>query len=145
MRSDKNVPIRIYHKKNFAFGLFCLFLFLANLLMNKKPFDWADVTLLVALFLFGIHSLIRSLSRTKSEEDYIEEQDERNRLVNHKARSMAFLVLRWSSFGLMLACLIWGKMLSQTALVGAGIGLGAIFSLSVFVETVCWAYYDSRE
>lgn len=136
---------KIYNKKKFAFGLFCLILLLINLLVHKGTFDFSEVILFVALLLFGICSILRSTSRRLSQEDLIEEQDERNRLVNLKSKSRAFSILQWTSFGLMILSLIGGKIYGKDGILGAGIGFGCVFSLALFIEIICWIYYDSRE
>ena len=83
--------MKIYHKKNFAFGLFALFLGALNLVRGAlQGFAWNDGLLVGLLLLLGGASVVRSLSPKWSREDKVEERDERNQLVKLKSRSRAY-------------------------------------------------------
>lgn len=72
--------MKIYHKKNFTFGLFALFLAALNLVLNlQQGFNWKDGALIALLCLLGAASLIRSLSQKYSHTDKVEELDSKNR------------------------------------------------------------------
>ena len=76
---------------------------LVNLALSlwRRDFTLSTGVLVGALLLLGVSSLLRSLSPQLSQQDKIEEQDERNILVNLKTRTSAFRWTRLVSFGLM--------------------------------------------
>ena len=79
--------MKIYHKKNFAFGLFALFLGALNLVRGAlQGFDWHDGALGGPLLLLGGAGVVRGLSPKWSREGRVEEWDERNRLGRVKSR-----------------------------------------------------------
>ncbi len=88
--------MKIYHKKNFAEGLFMLVLGLLNLStgISQSSITVKDGIVCAALFLFGGTLLLRSLSRSASRQDKIEAMDERNQLIKLKSESRAFVISR---------------------------------------------------
>ena len=83
---------------------------LVNLALSlwRRDFTLSTGVLVGALLLLGVSSLLRSLSPQLSQQDKIEEQDERNILVNLKTRTSAFRWTRLVSFGLMALLLVAG-------------------------------------
>ena len=81
---------------------------LVNLALSlwRRDFTLSTGVLVGALLLLGVSSLLRSLSPQLSRQDKIEEQDERNILVNLKTRTSAFRWTRLVSFGLMALLLV---------------------------------------
>ena len=84
--------MKICHKKNFWAGAGMLALGILNLAtaLWRRDLDVSAVVLVVALVLLGGSSLLRGLSPKLAREDRIEEQDERNVLVQLKTRTSAF-------------------------------------------------------
>lgn len=84
--------MKICHKKNFWAGVGMLALGILNLAtaLWRRDLDASAVVLVVALVLLGGSSLLRSLSPKLARQDKIEEQDERNVLVQLKTRTSAF-------------------------------------------------------
>lgn len=136
---------KIYNKKNFAFGVLCLVLAVANLFACiDTGWDVSGAVLVAALLVFGVVSLVRSVSRRLSREDKLEEMDERNQLVELKTKSGAF---RWTQiicFVLMLALLVAGKVSGETTLIAVGVGLAFAWTVSMFVEIAAAIYYESK-
>ena len=120
--------MKIYHKKNFTFGLFALLLGALNLARSAlQGFDRNDGVLVGLLLLLGGASVVRSLSPRWSREDKVEERDERNQLVKLKSRSQA-----------------WGKISRQETLIYMGLGLMAAFFISLIADFFTWVYYDEH-
>lgn len=67
----------------FASGVFMMALGLFNLITSimRRDLDINSTILIVALFLLGFGSIMRSISQRMAKEDKLEELDERNRLI----------------------------------------------------------------
>ncbi|WP_298021755.1 hypothetical protein [uncultured Dysosmobacter sp.] len=88
--------MKIYHKRNFALGLFFAamgILLLAVSLPEIMLLQKGKTMILIGLcLLLGIGLIARSLSPKLSREDKVEELDERNQLVQLKTGNRAFQV-----------------------------------------------------
>lgn len=138
--------MKIYHKKNFKFGLWALFLAALNLALSlaRGNFDWKDGALFALLAALGGGSLLRSLSAACSRADRLEEQDERNQLVKLKSRSQAYHISQFAFLAAELVLIAWGKTTGQETLIYAGMGLMAAFFISLIADFFTWVYYDEH-
>ena len=137
--------MKIYHKKNFAFGLFALFLGALNLARGAlRGFDWHDGALVGPLLLLGGAGVLRSLSPKWSREDKVEERDERNQLVKLKSRSRAYYISQIAFLAAELVLIAWGKTTGQETLIYVGLGLMAAFFISLVTDFFTWVYYDEH-
>ena len=95
---------------------------LVNLALSlwRRDFTLSTGVLVGALLLLGVSSLLRSLSPQLSRQDKIEEQDERNILVNLKTRTSAFRWTRLVSFGLMALLLVHMRIGGQLEAITIG-------------------------
>ena len=137
--------MRIYHKKNFWAGLGMAALGILNLALSlwRRDFDLSTGILVGALLLLGVSSLLRSLSPKLSQEDKIEERDERNILVNWKTRTSAFRWTRLVSFGLM-ALLVAGAVTGEKLLLAIAVGMAFSLTISFFAEFFSALYHESK-
>ena len=137
--------MKIYNKKTFASGAILLLLALANLWAGAHSgFAFKTVLLLLILLLLGTSLLSRSLSQRLSQEDLLQEQDERNQLIQLKTKTQALKLTRTASFLLMLALLIMGKLSGNQSFTGIGVGLAFAYSLSLLTELFSYFYYETR-
>ena len=138
--------MKIYHKKNFKFGLWALFLAALNLALSlaRGNFDWKDGALAALLLLLCGAGIVRSLSLKWSQADRLEEQDERNRLVKLKSRSQAYHISQFAFLAAELVLIAWGKTTGQETLIYAGMGLMAAFFISLIADFFTWVYYDEH-
>ena len=82
--------MKIYNKKNFRYGLGMTILGVLMLLTSIwKGFDVKGTVILALCLFVGIGLMLRSLSRDMSREDKIAELDERNKMVEWRAKSRA--------------------------------------------------------
>ena len=81
--------MRIYNKKGFIFGLIWTLLGIWILItaFTAQESVTKDIVLAFILLAVGITSVCRALSKTASIEDYIEKNDERNKLIKLKAKA----------------------------------------------------------
>lgn len=138
--------MKIYHRKNFTFGLWSLLLAALNLALSllRGNFDWKDGVLIAFLIFLGGGSLIRSTSEKYAREDKLEELDERNRLVKLKAQSAAYYISQLAVLcGAVLFCAV-GKWQESMPCVYAGLGLLGAFFVAILTEFLTWVYYDDH-
>lgn len=138
--------MRIYHKKNFWAGLGMAALGILNLALSlwRRDFDLSTGILVGALLLLGVSSLLRSLSPKLSQEDKIEERDERNILVGRKTYASAFRWTRLVSFGLMALLLVAGAVTGEKLLLAMAVGLAFSLTISFFAEFFSALYHESN-
>ncbi|HIS26088.1 MAG TPA: DUF2178 domain-containing protein [Candidatus Pullilachnospira intestinigallinarum] len=138
--------MKIYNKKVFASGIFMEALGLLNLITGimRQELEINSILLIVALFVLGFGSVMRSISRRMAAEDKVEELDERNRLIALKSKSKSFQVTQILSFILMLALLVMGKVSGYEGFLAMGVGMAFAFTISMFTEVFTYLYYESR-
>ncbi len=138
--------MKIYHKKNFKFGLWALFLAALNLAVSmlRGNFDWKDGVLIVLLVCLSVGSLIRSTTERFAKEDKVEEQDERNQLVKLKSRSQAYFISQFLFLAAETALIAAGKLQGKEMLIYIGMGLMAAFFISLLSDFFTWIYYDEH-
>ncbi|MCI9531924.1 MAG: hypothetical protein HFH38_09270 [Lachnospiraceae bacterium] len=137
--------MKIYHKKNFTFGLSCIALALLNTAAAMiSKFDGNSILFILALLFFGAVSIFRSLSPHLAREDVIESLDERNQWIELRTKSKSFQVTQGICFILMLTFLVIGKLSGETAMIGIGVGIGFTYAVSMLSELAVFCYYESR-
>lgn len=138
--------MKICHKKNFWAGAGMLALGILNLAtaLWRGQMEWSDWVLVLALVFLGGGFLLRGLSPKLAWEDKIEEQDERNVLVQLKTRTSAFRWARLVSFGLMLSLLIAGAVTGERLLLVVAVGLAFALTVSFFAEFFAALYHESK-
>ncbi|MCL1632542.1 hypothetical protein M3N64_11495 [Sporolactobacillus sp. CPB3-1] len=91
--------MRIYHKRNFAEGLFFGVLFLSLIIITvigHKELSFSEIALGSLSLLISISFIMRSLSKKSSAKDLRDEKDERNRLIEYKV-AMIFEKIVWNT------------------------------------------------
>ena len=88
--------MKIYHKKNFATGLFFTLLGAAFivLFLVKGNIEPKSVVFCVLSLLLGPGLLLRSFDKRLSFQDRVDELDERNILVKLRTKSTAFSIVQ---------------------------------------------------
>jgi len=137
--------MKIYHKKNFAFGVFSMFLGGLNLVLAAlQGFDLKSGVLIALLFVMGSSSLARSLSQKYSREDRVEELDERNRLVKLRSQSQTYAICQFVYLGGSVMLCAWGKAAGSEPRMYVGLGLLAAFLIALAADFFTWMYYDDH-
>lgn len=138
--------MKIYNKALFASGVFMLALSTINLVMNimQNDVDTNTLILVIVLFVLGLSSVTRSVSRQKTREDRLEQRDERNQLVELKSKSKSFQLTQTIAFVFMLIFFVAGKLSGDTNFVAMGVGLGFVFTISMFAELFTYLYYEAK-
>lgn len=138
--------MKIYNKKVFVSGVFMIVLGVSNLIISilEKDIDASMVIVDVALFVFGLSSMTRSLSRKKTKEDKLDKLDERNCLIKFKSQSKSFQITQVLSSILMFLLLIMGKVSGTEEFIAMGVGIAFLLSISMFAEIFTSVYYETK-
>ncbi len=137
--------MKIYNWKNFASGLFTLFLGVVLLAMGfKTGINWGDVVLSVMCFFLGGGTFIRSLSKKMSMEDKLDELDERDNLVQLKNQSLAFKIVEFGCLILEVILFAIGKVANDKMFVYIGVGLAFAFALCLFSDLMTFIHYERK-
>ena len=136
--------MKIYNKKNFRYGLGMTILGVLMLLTSIwKGFD-AKGTVILALCLFvGIGLMLRSLSRDMSREDKIAELDERNRMVEWRAKSRALGIAELICVVCILVSIV-GMRVVEDFFGGMLVAFGLMYTIMLLTELFTLLYYDKK-
>lgn len=136
--------MKIYNKKTFWAGLFQIILGIVILVVSfKVGFDLSGILILSALLILGVGFIIRSCSRKLSQQDKLNELDERNYLIALKTKSKSFKITQISCEILMFTCFILEKRIDG-GFIYIGIGAAICFAISLLSEICAGIYYQHR-
>ena len=87
--------MRIYNKRKFFIGIgeFILSIVAFVTMFITRTIDIKFIVVNVIVFTLGIVNISRSLSKSDTAEDIIEENDERNRLISLRINNMRYKIL----------------------------------------------------
>ena len=142
--------MKIYHRKNFYYGIFCIAmgLLLIGTCIWKDSYDLKSIVLSLLMLLFGSSSLLRSLNRSLSRKDKIEARDERNLLVDLRAKRLTMTILRGIllilRIGLALAAAFSPEETQQLIFASMLIVSGLLFTGSYIIELFCALHYENH-
>ncbi len=143
--------MKIYNKKGFIFGLIWTVLgvwLLINSFIKSESITIElikDIVLVLILLAVGITSVYRAFSKKATREDYIEQNDERNKLVKLKTKSRMLDLMVFGIIILMIIGLIgymatdniaWGFLFFGPCL------LLAFYWIAYIVVNI---YYENKE
>ncbi len=143
--------MKIYHKKNFAAGLFFTLMGVAFivLFLVKGEVRPKSVVLCVLSLLLGPGLLLRSLDRGLSYQDKIDELDERNILVKLRTKSTAFSIVQYTLLGVCALCAVGAIAYQrnpegQLVLGGMLVVSGVVWFISLLSELFCGLHYEKK-
>lgn len=134
--------MKIYDRREFISGALMVGLSVINLLvfMVEGAMEWSVGILIGFLFLFGLSTILRSMSKTLSQEVRSPKQEQ----LEQKALSRSFRLTQIISFLLLLVVMLIGMLSDVEAFVIMGAGLALAFAVSLFIEFFTYIYYASR-
>ena len=143
--------MKIYHKKNFAEGLFFTLLGAAFIVLflvrgNIEP---KSVMFCVLSLLLGPGLLLRSFDKRLSFQDRVDELDERNILVKLRTKSTAFSIVQYTLLGVCALCAVGAIAYQrnpegQLVLGGMLIVSGVVWFISLLAELFCGLHYEKK-
>ena len=136
--------MKIYNKKNFRYGLGMTILGILMLLTSIwKGFDVKGTVILALCLFLGIGLMLRSLSRDMSREDRIAELDERNKMVEQRAKSRALGIVEMVCFVCILVSIV-GMRVMEEFFGGMLVAFGLIYTVMLFEELATLLYYNKK-
>lgn len=136
--------MKIYNKKNFRYGLGMTILGILMLLTSIwKGFDVKGTVILALCLFLGIGLMLRSLSRDMSREDRIAELDERNKMVEQRAKSRALGIVEMVCFVCILVSIV-GMQVMEEFFGGMLVAFGLLFTVMLFTELATLLYYNKK-
>ena len=136
--------MKIYNKKNFRYGLGMTILGVLMLLTSIwKGFDVKGTVLLALCLFVGIGLLLRSLSRDMSREDKIAELDERNKMVEWRAKSRALGIAELICVVCILISIV-GMRIVKDFFGGMLVAFGLMYTIMLLTELLTLLYYDKK-
>lgn len=136
--------MKIYNKKNFRYGLGMTILGILMLLTSIwKGFDVKGTVILALCLFLGIGLMLRSLSRDMSREDRIAELDERNKMVEQRAKSRALGIVEMVCFVCILVSIV-GMRVMEEFFGGMLVAFGLLFTVMLFAELATLLYYNKK-
>ena len=143
--------MKIYHKKNFATGLFFTLLGAAFIVLflvrgNIEP---KSVVFCVLSLLLGPGLLLRSFDKRLSLQDRVDELDERNILVKLRTKSTAFSIVQYTLLGVCALCAVGAIAYQrnpegQLVLGGMLVVSGVVWFISLLAELFCGLHYEKK-
>ena len=143
--------MKIYHKKNFATGLFFTLLGAAYivLFLVKGNIEPKSVVFCVLSLLLGPGLLLRSFDKRLSFQDRVDELDERNILVKLRTKSTAFSIVQYTLLGVCALCAVGAIVYQrdpegQLVLGGMLVVSGVVWFISLLAELFCGLHYEKK-
>ena len=137
--------MKIYNKKSFWAGLGELLLGVACLVtLIWKGFDLKLALLGLAVALFGAAELRNSFSRAAARRAKTEALDERNLLVDLRARAAAFRLAFWILFLATVAGMVAYGVTGRPELAYLVLGTGTPLALIQIGHIAAQIYYEAR-
>ena len=136
--------MKIYNKKNFRYGLGMTILGVLMLLTSIwKGFDVKGTVILALCLFVGIGLMLRSLSRDMSREDKIAELDERNRMVEWRAKSRALGIAELICVVCILVSIV-GMRVVEDFFGGMLVAFGLMYTIMLLAELFTLLYYNKK-
>lgn len=136
--------MKIYNKKNFRYGLGMTTLGVLMLLTSIwKGFDVKGTVILALCLFVGIGLMLRSLSRDMSREDKIAELDERNKMVEWRAKSRALGIAELICVVCILVSIV-GMRIVKDFFGGMLVAFGLMYTIMLLTELFTLLYYDKK-
>ncbi|HHW36148.1 MAG TPA: DUF2178 domain-containing protein [Bacillales bacterium] len=132
--------MKVYNKKGFVWGVIWTILGGWTLVLDiMEPNDFLprqikEVLLSALLIAIGIGGFIRAFSRKATQEAFVEEQDERNRLIKLKSKARTLDILFWCLVVIMIGGLV-GYIITNN------IAWGFIFIVPALLISFYWLAY----
>ena len=138
--------MRVYHRKNFLYGLILAVLGLGLLLVDSlNGFEKWNAMQAVMCSVFGAGLIVRSMSSNAATADREEANDPHTQMVLLKNRAHAFIIHRYVCLGITIILLVVGKVLMSDMLIFMGAGVAIVYAISIVLDIATFAYYSRKK
>ena len=118
--------MRVYHRKNFLYGLILAVLGLGLLLVDS---------------LNGFESM----SSNAATADREEANDPHTQMVLLKNRAHAFIIHRYVCLGITIILLVVGKVLMSDMLIFMGAGAAIVYAISILLDMATFVFFNHKK
>lgn len=138
--------MNIYNKRKFysSLGWLVLGTSLIVLSLVQKDLTFRDIFPAGCCAVLGINGLGRSLSRKMSQEDKVEELDERNQLIDLKSKRKAFQLMQYTLLFVGFGFAFLGGIYKNVTLGAVGVISAAIWVFSLMLDWLTYTYYEMK-
>lgn len=143
--------MKIYNKKGLLSGVICTLLGVWSIFWDfgnsnhNLIVQIRDIVLSIVLLSVGITSFWRASSKKATKEDFIEENDERNKLIVYKSKSRMLDIVYCILFIVMICGMVGFKMTANMIWFSIFIIPGFLLGLFVLIEIFVKLYYEKHE
>ena len=139
--------MKVYHRKNFLYGLILAVLGLGLLLVDSflNGFEKWNTMLAVMCSVFGAGLIVRSMSSNAATADREEENDPHTQMVLLKNRAHAFIIHRYVCLGMTIILLVGGKVLMSDMLIFMGAGVVIVYAISIFLDIATFVFFNRKK
>lgn len=135
--------MKIYDKKGLLLGIGLILFGIINLFYlhgSKGGLFWP-----VLLIIFGIFDCFRCLSRKKTQKHFIEEMDERNKLVTLTSKAKTLDIMQLFCFVMIVLSTVAWKQSGNAIFGGMLIMAGLSILFITVVEVITGIYYEEKK
>lgn len=142
--------MKVYNRKGLIWGIFWTMIAAFNLYHSiLSPDDFLmgqikDILISVVVLMLGVSGFVRAFSKKATLQDKIEQEDERNRLIELKSGAKAFQFLQ---IFLLLATGVFAivyKLTSNVGWIPFLIATAVIWNVGFLVDMIVGIYYEKR-
>ncbi len=143
--------MKIYNKKGLLSGVICTLLGVWSIFgdfgnpNHNLIVQIRDIVLSIVLLSVGITSFWQAFSKKATKEDFIEENDERNKLIVYKSKSRMLDIVYGILFIVMICGMVGFKMTANMIWFSIFIIPGFLLGLFVLIEIFVKLYYEKHE
>lgn len=137
--------MKVYNNKGFFLGVSYLLLSLIGFtLMFLKDFSIKSMVLYTFLFIFSIIQVSRSLSKSKTLEDFTINNDERDQYILLKTSHKTLEILHFINFVIAITLMIAYAITKNKMIIPAFLITNAYITLKFFISLCTTIYYEKH-
>ena len=138
--------MKVYHRKNFLYGLILAVLGMGLLLVDSlNGFEKLNTMLAVMCSVFGAGLIVRSMSSNAATADREEANDPHTQMVLLKNRAHAFIIHRYVCLGMTIILLVGGKVLMSDMLIFMGAGAAIVYAISILLDMATFVFFNRKK
>ena len=138
--------MKIYNKRKFLFSTLWMIAAISIIAISlvQRDLEFRGIFTAICCAILGINGLGRSISRKMSLEDQVEELDERNQLIELKAKGKAFQIIQYT---LLIAAIVFaglGGAYKNITFGTVGVASAGIWIFALMLDWITYTYYEMK-